>query len=79
MLRTAAGYFMVGVCVLAGIRAAEWVFPQPTLQMVVCLADDLGTVHACRTLNDLLAASEERGGGGRTNPVPVATGSRSEP
>jgi hypothetical protein len=79
MLRTAAGYFMLGVCVVAGIRAAEWVIPQPELRMVVCLADDLGSVHACRTLNELLEASAQRGGKERMRPVREAKERRSEP
>ena len=50
----------IGACVGTGHRAIEWVIPAPERSIVVCLADELGTAKVCKTLDEMLKASEAR-------------------
>ena len=52
--------FIAGALAMAGIRAAEWLIPEPEQRIVICMADELGDVTICRSLQDMLDKAEAK-------------------
>ncbi len=48
ILGTLVAYFILGAVVVAGMRAAEWLIPQPEARILVCVTSDTGK-RDCRT------------------------------
>ena len=47
-------FLLLGFVLMVGQRAAEWSIQKPETRVIVCMADELGTVEICRTLDDLV-------------------------
>lgn len=50
----------IGALIVAGMRAAEWVIPQPEERVLICFANELDQVQICRTIKEILERSEAR-------------------
>ena len=37
-----------GIAMIVGMRMAEIVWPEPAAKLLICLADDVGTVEQCK-------------------------------
>lgn len=49
---------LVGMLIMGGIRAAEWLIPAPEERIVVCMAMDLPDHVECRALDKLMRAKK---------------------
>lgn len=58
-IKSVVQIIFLGAFVVVGMRAAEWVIPQPEMRVVVCLASEIGKIDSCHVLKDLL--NKQRG------------------
>lgn len=56
-VKTVLQMLAVGVIVVIGMRAAEWLIPAPEMRVIICMADDVGTVEACASAAELLKSA----------------------
>lgn len=47
-------FLLLGFVLMVGQRAAEWSIQKPETRVLVCMADEIGTVEVCRSLDDLV-------------------------
>ena len=53
-----AWMLVIGASLMLGIRAVEWLVPEPPSRIIVCMASDLGK-RECRNLEELMQAKEK--------------------
>jgi len=63
-VQVVALYVFIGVCAGLGMRAVEWLIPQPEARVIVCMADDTTDKAICMPLREFArspaqAADEE--------------------
>ena len=60
-LQCAARFAAIGLLLFLGYRAGEWLVPKPAaqVQVLVCMADEAGTVKVCRDLDQLVKKHDE--------------------
>lgn len=56
-------YMVIGAAIMVGIRAAEWLIPQPETRVIICTYDDMGETE-CKAAADLMRAKLVRKGVG---------------
>ena len=52
--KSVAQILLVGALIVVGMRAAEWVIPQPEMRVVMCFANEIDQVEVCNSLKELL-------------------------
>lgn len=46
-------FLLAGAVMTVGMRAVEWLIPQPESRIFVCMASDVGEIEVCEQLEQL--------------------------
>ena len=45
---------LIGAIIVAGMRAAEWLIPEPESRVLICFPSDTEKFRGCRSLADMI-------------------------